>query len=262
MPRAPRESETSKRRRAKIVKAQFGEDDWDYVVTCMGAAGRVPESQKQKFIAIVNLVLPWTAKMQAWRRERPPHENLALLDKLEAACSGALTALREAYVGVALTWEHDRSTGQLRAATPSELRAWLPELSDVELQARARAGNVFPSLDAVGTLHSLVESLQWAQARSKEARRFEEARQERLGGKRQPNRPDEARFQLVLALEAPFSSVFRMAPSGYVDGSWIIFLAALLTRCEGEDLSARGALDLWRRARQWQTSQEDASSMD
>ena len=201
--------------------------------------------RQQAFLAGAINKLLFIGVVSQWRRENRLSQVVARYQKLDAAISKTVLLLSNGYVREGLGYQEGRHTG-LRSLTFQEVSAILPGLDDSEL---SRITGLGPVKSEIGeqNLSALIALLKWCQVRVREAMDDARAPGSPVGISSQSS--EELRLEFVKGLAGIYTVVFNQEPKATRDGPWCLFLAAVLSKTQHQQVSADRAHEIWLKVR-------------
>jgi hypothetical protein len=225
---------------SRLPVTRLNDDDMSIILESAGLSSKIDADVKTELKQLINCQIERMCLGQQRRRENPPHQKLDGLREIQEAADALLRAIND-YGGVELELARaadlncdyllpvDRQHGTLDARDVDT-----SELAIVTVETACRA------IELIRFLASSCETT---------VRQF----QAELGTKQRPKQPDYIRYSFIIALGKIYQRIFRVEPTTTVDSEWFLFLAEVLSRCDGQGraISVSNARDLFMKARKW-----------
>lgn len=209
----------------------------------------VSQEVKSELRQHINADLSYIGGWRDMRRKSTPSRKISEYKKIHDAAARLLVAFRgceDAKLTLAYEWDKlAKSPASSSAASIEELRAAFPDSCEEEILLGHCLGAVVPTQEAKESIEFALLSVEVIKKLAKNAELVEQENQARLGGKERPRKPDDLRHAFVARLAMIYRKLLHMETKTTEDKPWVIFLAAVLSRCERKAITAAGAKDLW-----------------
>jgi hypothetical protein len=226
--------------------------DIDHVLEMANLKSKLDADAKLSLKHSINNELAVWDGYRRWRHASAPHRRMEELRRIQRTVAELQAALRSCpNIDDELAYAVDRLTGHPYSTEPASLerlRLRYPHFSESMLGAAH--GVLLPSDEATASVTTVRLSVDLLSKLTMAAEETQLKRQAKLGTKQKPQQADYFRYLIIMALARIYKRFFGVPPTTSRESKWCGFLAAVLTRCEGQ-IDNDGAYDIWRKAKRW-----------
>lgn len=205
----------------------------------------VSQSVKGELRQHINNWLSRVGELRSLRHKSVPSKKLSEYKKIHDAAAKLLAALRgcdDAKLTLAYEWDKlAKSPASTKPASIGELRTAFPGSREEEILFGRWAGVIVPSSEAEQGVREVLASVAVLKDLARNAELTELSEQSRLRSRESPRKPDDLRKAFILIFAMIFRYFLKLEPKTTEGGPWVVFLAAVLSRCERKRMTAETA---------------------